>query len=128
MDIFMNGVLAPEKRPEASMITVTTMPDEKTITENTATIKPARKGIDYKWIALSNVTLASLMGTINGSIILISLPAIFKGIQINPMAPELVPVLLWILMGYGVVTATLLLTFGGYRTCTAVSRSSGWDS
>jgi hypothetical protein len=41
-----------------------------------------QKGIAYKWIALSNVTLASLMGMINGSIILISLPAIFKGIQI----------------------------------------------
>lgn len=73
---------------------------------------PVKKGIDYKWIALSCVTLASLMGTINGSIILISLPAIFTGIQINPMAPDAFQFLLWILMGYGLVTATLLLSLG----------------
>lgn len=70
------------------------------------------RNIDYKWVALSNVTLSSLMGTINGSIILISLPAIFKGIEINPMAPDAFQFLLWILMGYGLVTATLLLSIG----------------
>lgn len=72
----------------------------------------AWKGIEYKWIALLNVALASLMGMINGSIILISLPAIFNGIQINPMAPNAFQYLLWILMGYGLVTATLLLSIG----------------
>lgn len=70
------------------------------------------QNIDYKWIALSNVTLSSLMGTINGSIILISLPAIFQGIQINPMASDSFQYLIWILMGYGLVTATLLLSIG----------------
>lgn len=80
-----------------------------TTTENDDTVK---KGIAYKWIALFNVALASLMGTINGSIILISLPAIFTGIQINPMAPDAFQYLLWILMGYGLVTATLLLSIG----------------
>jgi hypothetical protein len=50
------------------------------------------------------------MATINGSIILISLPAIFKGIQINPMALDAFQYLLWILMGYGLVTATILLS------------------
>src|SRR5208337_2476196 len=88
------------------------MPDETITMTNTANVKPARKGIEYKWIALSNVILATLMGTINGSIILISLPAIFRGIQLNPMAPGAFQYLLWILMGYGVVLATLLLTFG----------------
>jgi MFS family permease len=68
--------------------------------------------ISYKWIALFNVTLSSLMGTINGSIILVSLPAIFNGIHINPMAPNAFQYLLWILMGYGLVTATLLLSIG----------------
>ncbi|BDZ69900.1 MFS transporter [Methanobacterium petrolearium] len=67
-------------------------------------------GFDYKWIALSNVIIASLMGMINGSITLISLPAIFNGIQINPLTSF--QYLLWILMGYGLVTATLLLSFG----------------
>jgi len=70
------------------------------------------KSIAYKWVALFNVTLASLMGSINGSIILISLPAIFKGIQMNPMAPGAFQYLLWLLMGFGLVTATLLLTIG----------------
>jgi MFS family permease len=81
------------------------------VTDRVTADRPG-KGIAYKWIALSNVTLASLMGTINGSIILISLPAIFKGIQINPMAPDTFQYLLWILMGYGLVTATLLLSIG----------------
>jgi EmrB/QacA subfamily drug resistance transporter len=67
-------------------------------------------GIDYKWIALSNVIIATMMGTVNGSIILISLPAIFNGIHINPLTSF--QYLLWVLMGYGIVTATLLLTFG----------------
>jgi len=77
--------------------------------KNTAT---KEKGIAYKWIALFNITLASLMGTINGSIILISLPAIFNGIKINPMAPGAFQYLIWILMGYGLVTATILLSIG----------------
>jgi MFS family permease len=68
------------------------------------------RGIDYKWIALSNVIIASLMGMINMSIVLISLPAIFNGIHINPLTSF--QYLLWILMGYGLVTATLLLSFG----------------
>jgi MFS family permease len=70
------------------------------------------KGVEYKWIALFNVTLATLMGSTDNSIVLIALPAIFKGIQINPMAPDVFQYLLWILMGYGLVTATLLLSFG----------------
>ncbi len=72
----------------------------------------SRKGIAYKWFALFNVTLSSLMSTINGSIILISLPAIFNGIKLNPMAPDSFQYLLWILMGYGLVTSTLLLSIG----------------
>lgn len=66
----------------------------------------------YKWIVLSNTTLGTLMATINASILLISLPAIFRGIHINPLAPGESGYLLWILMGYMVVTATLLVTFG----------------
>lgn len=71
-----------------------------------------KKGIAYKWVALLNVTLASLMGSINGSIILISLPAIFKGIQMDPTDPGAFQYLLWLLMGFGLITATLLLTIG----------------
>ncbi len=70
------------------------------------------KNIAYKWVALFNVTLASLMGSVNGSIILISLPAIFKGIQMDPTDPGAFQYLLWLLMGFGLITSTLLLTIG----------------
>jgi len=66
----------------------------------------------YKWIALSNTTLGILMATINSSIVLISMPAIFRGIDINPLQPQNVSYLLWLLMGYMVVTAVLVVSFG----------------
>lgn len=66
----------------------------------------------YKWIALSNTTLGVLMATINGSIVLISLPAIFTGIRLNPLEPGNVSYLLWMLMGYILVTAVLVVSFG----------------
>jgi MFS family permease len=66
----------------------------------------------YKWVALSNTTLGVLMATINSSIVLISLPAIFRGIKVNPLAPGNVSLLLWMLMGYMVVTAVLVVTLG----------------
>jgi MFS family permease len=66
----------------------------------------------YKWIALSNTTLGALMATINSSIILIALPAIFNGIGINPLGQGNSGYFLWLLLGYSVVTATLLVTFG----------------
>jgi MFS family permease len=67
---------------------------------------------NYKWIALSNTTLGMLMATINGSIVLISLPAIFTGIQLDPLEPANVSYLLWILMGYILVTAVFVMSFG----------------
>src|SRR5579859_990017 len=69
-------------------------------------------GPAYKWIALSNTTLGVLMASIDSSIVLISLPAIFNGIHINPLAPGETSYFLWLLLGYMVVTATLLVTFG----------------
>jgi EmrB/QacA subfamily drug resistance transporter len=74
--------------------------------------RAASHGDSYKWIALSNTTLGMLMATINSSIILISLPAIFNGIGINPLASGETNYFLWLLLGYMVVTATLLVTFG----------------
>jgi MFS family permease len=68
----------------------------------------------YKWIALSNTTLGTLLATINASIVLISLPAIFRGIGLNPLAPGNVSYLLWMLMGYLVVTAVLVVLFGRF--------------
>ncbi len=69
-------------------------------------------GEGYKWIALSNTTLGVLMASINSSIILISMPAIFNGIGINPLGAGETNYFLWLLLGYMVVTATLLVTFG----------------
>jgi MFS family permease len=66
----------------------------------------------YKWIALSNTTLGMLMASIDVNIVLISMPAIFRGININPLAPGEASYLLWMLMGYSMVTATLLVSFG----------------
>ncbi|HZT95288.1 MAG TPA: MFS transporter [Chloroflexota bacterium] len=66
----------------------------------------------YKWIALSNTTLGILMASLNTSIVLIALPAIFNGLKINPLTPGNTSFLLWILMGYMVVTSTLLVTVG----------------
>ena len=66
----------------------------------------------YKWVALSNTTLGTLLATINSSIVLISLPAIFKGIHVNPLEPGNVSYLLWMLMGYMLVTAVLVVTLG----------------
>ncbi|MCL4561742.1 MAG: MFS transporter [Chloroflexi bacterium] len=74
--------------------------------------KPRLAHIAYKWLALSNTTLGVFMAALNGSIVLISLPAIFRGIGINPLDPGEINYLLWTLMGYLVVTATLLVTFG----------------
>jgi MFS family permease len=66
----------------------------------------------YKWVALSNTTLGTLIATINSSIVLISLPAIFNGIQLNPLSPGNVSYLLWMLMGYMLATAVLVVTLG----------------
>jgi MFS family permease len=66
----------------------------------------------YKWIALSNTTLGTLLATINASIVLISLPAIFKGIHVDPLQPANVSYLLWMLIGYMLVTAVLVVTLG----------------
>ncbi len=66
----------------------------------------------YKWVALSNTTLGVLMASLNSNIILISLPAIFRGMDVDPMSASGVPYMLWMLMGYTVITATLLVSFG----------------
>ncbi len=71
-----------------------------------------RRGTHYKWIALSNTTLGMLMATINSSIILISLPGIFRGIGIDPLSPGNVGYLLWLMMGYMLVTAVLVVSLG----------------
>ncbi|HUC06040.1 MAG TPA: MFS transporter [Acidimicrobiales bacterium] len=65
-----------------------------------------------KWIALSVVTLGTLMVFINQSIVLIALPDIFRGIDLNPLTPGNTGYMLWMLMGFMVVLAVLVVTLG----------------
>ncbi|HET8528305.1 MAG TPA: MFS transporter [Gaiellaceae bacterium] len=68
--------------------------------------------LDYKWIALSNTTLGVLMVTINQSIILIALPDVFRGIGVDPLQPGNTSYLLWMILGFLVVTAVLVVSLG----------------
>jgi MFS family permease len=70
------------------------------------------RGGNYKWTALSNTTLGILAATVNASIVIISLPAIFRGIHLNPLGAGNISYLLWMLMGYLVVSAVLVVTLG----------------
>ncbi len=74
--------------------------------------KRGLRGAHYKWTALSNTTLGILAATVNASIVIISLPAIFRGIHLNPLTPGNISYLLWMLMGYLVVSAVLVVTLG----------------
>jgi hypothetical protein len=65
-----------------------------------------------EWIVLTNTTLGVLMAGLNTSILLIALPPIFRGLGIDPLAPSNTSLLLWVLLGYPVVTTTLLVTVG----------------
>ncbi|MEW2499665.1 MFS transporter [Amycolatopsis sp. CA-161197] len=70
------------------------------------------RGDRYKWVALSNTTLGVLMSTLDGSIVIISLPAIFRGIGLDPLAPANIGYLLWMILGYLLVSAVLVVTLG----------------
>jgi len=67
---------------------------------------------NHKWMVLSNTTLGMLTAVVNASIVLISLPAIFRGIHLDPLDPGNTNTLLWTIMGYMVVTSVLVVTFG----------------
>ncbi len=66
----------------------------------------------YKWIALSNMTLAVLLATLDGSITLIAMPDIFRGIHLDPLQPANSFYLLWMILGFLVVTSVLIVSFG----------------
>ncbi|MFK0172801.1 MFS transporter [Streptomyces sp. NPDC090306] len=69
-------------------------------------------GPGYKWVALSNTTLAVLIATMDASIVIISLPAIFRGIGLDPLAPGNIGYLLWMMLGYLLVSAVLVVALG----------------
>ncbi len=83
------------------------MPQELTVPAVTD-----RRSDRYKWIALSNTTLGILMVTINQSILLISLPALFRGIKLNPLQAGNTSYFLWVFLGFMLVTAVLVVSLG----------------
>ncbi len=89
-------------------------PDRATGAELLMTAAPGPgTGSDrYKWVALSNTTAAVFMSALDGSIVIIALPAIFRGINLDPLAPGNVVYLLWMIMGYRLVQAVLVVTVG----------------
>src|SRR6201989_209585 len=66
----------------------------------------------YKWVALSNTTLAVLLATLDASITLIAMPSIFRGIHLDPLVPGNSFYLLWMVLGYLVVTSVLIVSLG----------------
>ena len=73
---------------------------------------PGQQSDRYKWVALSNTTLSITMATIDGSIVIIAMPAIFRGIHLNPLAPGNIIYVLWMIMGYLLVQAVLVVSLG----------------
>jgi MFS family permease len=71
-----------------------------------------RARIQHRWAALSNTTLGMLIATMNQSIVIISLPAIFRGIGVDPLGSGNTSLLLWMLLGYLLVSAVLVVTLG----------------
>ena len=73
---------------------------------------PMRSKLDYKWIALSNTTLAVLLATLDVSITLIAMPDIFRGIHLDPLQPGNSFYLLWMILGYMIVGSVLIVSLG----------------
>ncbi|HEX6449318.1 MAG TPA: MFS transporter, partial [Trebonia sp.] len=70
------------------------------------------RGDNYKWIALANTTASMFMASLDGSIVIIALPAIFRGIHLDPLSPGNISYLLWMIMGYRLVQAVLVVNLG----------------
>jgi MFS family permease len=87
-------------------------PKASTTTRAATNGRPAHVDDGYKWIALSNTTLGILMATINQSIVIIALPDIFRGIHLNPLVSSNTSYLLWMLLGFMVVMAVLVVSLG----------------
>lgn len=66
----------------------------------------------YKWVALFNCTLGTLMATIDGTIVLIAMPDIFNGIHLDPLQSGNSSYLLWLILGFLITTSVLVVNFG----------------
>ena len=69
-------------------------------------------GDRYRWIVLSNMLLAGLIVSIDSTIVLIALPSIFRGIHVDPLQPSNTKYMLWMIMGFLIVTAVLVVSLG----------------
>jgi MFS family permease len=98
--------------PNGSSATSSAVTDSTNGAQSDRDGKRGLRAAHYKWTALSNTTLGMLAATVNASIVIISLPAIFRGIHLNPLTPGNISYLLWMLMGYLVVSAVLVVTLG----------------
>jgi len=67
---------------------------------------------NYKWLALSNTTIGVLLATIDSSIMLIAMPDIFRGIGLNPLEPGNTVYLLWMILGFLIVSSVLVVSLG----------------
>src|SRR5246127_2369004 len=74
--------------------------------------KPAAVSDRYRWVALANTTASMFMATLDGSIVIIALPAIFRGIHLDPLSAGNISYLLWMIMGYRLIQAVLVVTVG----------------
>ena len=77
-----------------------------------AATRTQQVGPRYKWLVLSNTTIGVVLASMNATSLIIALPVIFRGIRLNPLDPSNFPYLLWIIMGYMLVTAVLVVTVG----------------
>ncbi|MGH2931153.1 MAG: MFS transporter, partial [Solirubrobacteraceae bacterium] len=73
---------------------------------------PATRSPNYKWVALSNCTLGVLLATLDASITLIAMPDIFRGIKLDPLVPSNSFYLLWMILGFLVVSSVLIVSLG----------------
>jgi MFS family permease len=87
-------------------------PENSPATQQTAAPGGQDYGDRYRWVALANTTAAMFMATLDGSIVIIALPAIFRGIHLDPLAPGNIGYLLWMIMGYRLVQAVLVVSLG----------------
>jgi MFS family permease len=70
------------------------------------------RGERYKWVALSNTTIGVLLATIDASIMLIAMPDIFRGIGLNPLGAGNSFYLLWMILGFLIVSSVLVVSLG----------------
>ena len=90
------------------------MTQTTTVAGRPAASSPGGTGVPdrYKWVALTNTTVGVTLATIDMSIILISMPDIFRGIGLDPLVPANSTFLLWMLLGYSAVGCILLVSLG----------------